>query len=232
MNVKIDKWWLGLNNQKKRPAWWDVIRKLKNGEVDDAAPKKEVVVSKFLIVGLGNMGEEYEGTRHNIGFKVLDKLAEKHHISLGRVQQRAIVGSGQIAGQGVLLAKPQTYMNRSGESVGALSRFFKIPSEHLIVVYDDLDLDLGTVRIRHKGGTGGHNGMKSLIEHLGRDFPRIRLGIGRPPGRMSAAAYVLQRFSKDDKPIVEMVIQEAVEAIETFLSSNLNNAMNQHNKKL
>ena len=131
---------------------------------------------RFLIVGLGNPGRRYQRSRHNIGFMVIDYLAESHSIPLSRVQEKAIVGDGYVAGQKVLLVKPQTFMNLSGESVGQLARFYRISPEHLLVVYDELDLPLGTIRLRQKGGAGGHNGMKSLIQHLGNEFPRLRLG--------------------------------------------------------
>jgi PTH1 family peptidyl-tRNA hydrolase len=187
---------------------------------------------RFLVVGLGNPGREHAGNRHNIGFMVLDRLAADHAISLGRVQNRSLVGTGKIAGRDLVLAKPQTYMNLSGEAVGALARYYKIPPPNILAVYDELDLPFGTLRLREKGGAGGHNGMRSLIRHLGEEFPRLRLGIGRPPGRMPPAAYVLQDFGREDAPIVEEMITTAVAAVETFLREGINLAMSRHNGPL
>jgi PTH1 family peptidyl-tRNA hydrolase len=184
---------------------------------------------RFLIVGLGNPGRQYRQNRHNIGFMVLDRLAAVHAVSLGRVQNHAIVGSGKIAGQDVILAKPQTYMNKSGESVGALARYYKIPPANVLVIYDELDLPFGTLRLREQGGAGGHNGMRSLIQHLGEGFPRLRLGIGRPPGQMPAAAHVLQDFGREDAPLVEEMLTAAVAAVETYLHDGINLAMSRHN---
>ena len=149
---------------------------------------------RYMIVGLGNPGREHSQNRHNIGFMTVDRLAEEHGIALGKVQSRAVIGSGRIAGRQVILAKPQTYMNRSGDAVGPLVAYYRVPPENVLVIYDELDLPLGALRLRPSGGSGGHNGMKSIINHLGQDFPRLRLGVGRPAGRMEAADYVLQDF--------------------------------------
>lgn len=184
---------------------------------------------RFLIAGLGNIGREHAQNRHNIGFMVLDRLATDYQISLGRVQNKALIGTGKIARRDVVLAKPQTYMNRSGEAVGALARYYKISPANVLAIYDELDLPFGTLRLREKGGAGGHNGMRSLIQHLGEDFPRLRLGIGRPPGRMPPAAYVLQDFGREDAPIVEEMIHAAVAAVETYLREGINLAMSRHN---
>ncbi len=187
---------------------------------------------KFLIVGLGNPGKEYRNNRHNVGFMVVDHLAERHGISLGKVQNRAIIGNGRIAGRAVILAKPQTYMNRSGDAVGPLARYYKIPPNNVLVIYDELDLPFGTIRLRAKGGAGGHNGMKSVIQHLGEQFPRLRLGIGRPPGRMPPAAYVLQDFGRDEVEWLPQILDEAVAAIETWLADGIELAMSRHNKNM
>ncbi|MCP4427622.1 MAG: aminoacyl-tRNA hydrolase [Chloroflexi bacterium] len=187
---------------------------------------------KFLIVGLGNAGRKYRANRHNIGFMVVDRLAEAHGIGLGRVQNKALVGDGRIHAHSVILAKPQTMMNLSGDAVGPIANYYKIPLESVLVIYDELDLPLGTVRLRQKGGAGGHNGMKSIIQHLGNDFPRMRLGIGRPSGRMPPAAYVLQDFGKDELPIVEEIIDEALKAIVTFLTDGIDLAMSRHNQNV
>ncbi|RMG89595.1 MAG: aminoacyl-tRNA hydrolase [Chloroflexi bacterium] len=187
---------------------------------------------KFLIVGLGNPGKEYRNNRHNVGFMVVDHLAQRHGISLGKVQNRAIIGNGRIAGRAVILAKPQTYMNRSGDAVGPLARYYKIPPNNVLVIYDELDLPFGTIRLRAKGGAGGHNGMKSVIQHLGEQFPRLRLGIGRPPGRMPPAAYVLQDFGRDEVEWLPQILDEAVAAIETWLADGIELAMSRHNKNM
>lgn len=187
---------------------------------------------KFLIVGLGNAGRKYQRNRHNIGFMIVDRLADLHGISVSRVQNKALVGNGRIAQQSVILAKPQTMMNLSGDAVGPIANYYNIAPANVLVIYDELDLPFGTIRLREKGGAGGHNGMKSIINHLGNDFPRLRLGIGRPPGRMPPAAYVLQDFSKDDAPVVVELIDTAVQAVTTFLTDGIDLAMSRHNKNI
>lgn len=185
--------------------------------------------SRALLVGLGNPGRQYRANRHNIGFMLMDLLAEKYNISLNRVQNKAIVGIGQIANRPVILAKPQTFMNLSGLAVGPLHKFYKIASTELLVSYDELDLPFGTLRLRAEGGPAGHNGMRSIIEQLGTNFPRLRLGIGRPAGQMPPAAYVLQDFGRDEQAIVNRLLTEGVKAIETFLESGITLAMSKHN---
>ena len=184
---------------------------------------------RFLIVGLGNPGRQYRGNRHNIGFMVVDRLAAANGIQSSKVQNKAIVGDGRIVGQRVILAKPQTYMNSSGDAIGPLANFYKIPPENIFVVYDEMDIPLGTIRLREKGGAGGHNGMKSIIQHIGQEFPRMRLGVGRPPGRMDPPAYLLQDFSNDQLPTVSDMIDEAIRAIETYLQEGIQMAMSKHN---
>lgn len=186
-------------------------------------------LQRFLLVGLGNPGRKYQGNRHNIGFMAVERLASKYQIAMNKVQQRAVVGDGRILGHSVLIARPQTYMNDSGTAVGPLADYYKIPPSHVLVVYDELDLPLGTIRLRPQGGAGGHNGMKSIIQHLGQEFPRLRLGIGRPPGRMPPAAYVLQDFGKDEAPLVAEVLDTAVAAMETYLEAGIDAAMTRHN---
>jgi peptidyl-tRNA hydrolase, PTH1 family len=189
-------------------------------------------MEKWLIVGLGNPGRQHRENRHNIGYVLLDRLAARHSISLSRVQQRAIVGDGRILSHPVILAKPQTYMNLSGDAVGPLANFYKIPPERLLVIYDELDLPFGTLRLREKGGAGGHNGMRSIINHIGQNFPRLRLGIGRPPGRMAPAAFVLQDFSAADQPLLAQILDEGLTAVETILREGINLAMSRHNGPL
>jgi PTH1 family peptidyl-tRNA hydrolase len=184
---------------------------------------------RALIVGLGNPGREYRYNRHNIGFMAVERLAAAYTIHMSRVQNRAIVGSGTVADRPVILARPQTYMNRSGDAVGSLANYYKLEPADILVIYDELDLPFGTLRLRKSGGPGGHNGMRSIIQHLGQGFPRLRLGIGRPPGRMPPAAYVLQDFNPADRPIVDDMLDEAVRAVETFLRQGIDLAMTRHN---
>jgi PTH1 family peptidyl-tRNA hydrolase len=187
----------------------------------------------YLIVGLGNPGPQYAANRHNVGFRCLDRLAGAHNLAFDKRQKRARVGLGTIYGRRIILAQPQTFMNESGRAVAPLARFYQVEMERLLVVYDDLDLSLGTVRLRPEGGTGGHKGMRSITEHLGsQSFSRLRLGIGRPPGRMDPAAYVLQDFSVEDQPLVEDMLERAVTAVETWLREGIEAAMSRHNRGL
>jgi PTH1 family peptidyl-tRNA hydrolase len=160
---------------------------------------------------------------------VADRLAARHDIELKRVQSKAIIGSGRIAGRPVIIAKPQTFMNLSGESVRSLLDYYRIPAERLLVIYDELDLPFGVIRLREKGGAGGHNGMRSIIQHVGSDFSRLRLGIGRPPGRMDPAAYVLQDFGGDELPVVSQMLSAAVEAVESFIADGIDITMSRFN---
>lgn len=184
----------------------------------------------FLIAGLGNPGREYEATRHNVGFMALDTIANLLDIQFSRMQAKAMIAKGQHAGKKVILAKPYTFMNLSGQAVGALTRFYKIPQENIVVVYDDADLDFETVRVRAKGGSAGQKGMKSVIQHLGtEDFARIRIGIDRPPGRMKTPDYVLQDFSNPQIEALPFVLERAANAALTFVAEGINAAMNKFN---
>ncbi len=194
-----------------------------------ARPTAGVTPARALVVGLGNPGRAYVGNRHNVGFMTVVALASAHGISLTRSRASTIYGDGQIVGVPVILAKPQTYMNLSGQAVAALIRFFRVPLDRLLVIYDELDLPFGTLRLRQHGGAGGHNGMRSIIQHLGNDFPRLRLGIGRPPGRLPPAAYVLQDFSREEREALDVVLAEAARAVESFLSVGIELAMTRHN---
>jgi PTH1 family peptidyl-tRNA hydrolase len=183
-----------------------------------------------LIVGLGNPGREYASNRHNIGFLTADRWAATHMISFNKVQHHAIIAPGRVDHRRVIAAKPQTYMNESGRAVGALLRFYKVPVERLLVIFDDLDLPLGTIRLRAEGGAGGHNGMRSIIQHLGgNQFARLRIGIGRPPGRMDPAAFVLQDFSHAETAELDGLLDRAVHAIDVFTKEGITTAMNQFN---
>ena len=184
----------------------------------------------FLIVGLGNPGREYKDSRHNVGFMLIDRLSVRLNARMSRVQAKALVGSVNYENHKIILAKPQTYMNLSGQSIQGLARFYKLPLENMIVAHDDLDLPFGTIRIRPGGGPGGQKGVASAIERLGtKDFRRLRIGIGRPPGRMDPAAYVLQDFPKADQTILSEILDHAANAVLTFIVEGLNAAMNKFN---
>jgi peptidyl-tRNA hydrolase, PTH1 family len=191
----------------------------------------------FLIIGLGNPGREYRETRHNVGFMLLDRLAVKLNARFTRLQSKALVASAIFVPNRVdasdckiILAKPQTFMNLSGQSVLGLIHFYKLPLTNLLVAHDDLDLPPGTIRIRPDGGSAGQKGMTSILERLGTDdFARLRLGIGRPPGQMQAPDYVLQDFSNADLTIISETLNRAVEAVLTFITEGLDAAMNKYN---
>lgn len=187
----------------------------------------------FIIAGLGNPTLRYEGTRHNVGFEVIDTLADKYNIAVETRKSRALIGKGIIAGQKVILVKPQTYMNLSGESIGALADYYKIDEEkELLVIYDDVSLDVGQLRIRRKGSAGGHNGIKNIIAHLGTDvFPRIKVGVGEKPKGYDLADYVLGHFSGEDREIMQESYRKAADAVEMILEGDLSGAMNTYNKK-
>ena len=183
-----------------------------------------------LIVGLGNPGLAYRHNRHNIGFMVADVLAQKLEIPLKRVKFKAQIGNGKVEGIPVIIAKPLTYMNNSGEAVAPLVHYFKVPLERMLVIHDDMDLPLGTLRMRPSGGSAGHNGMLSIFDKLGTNaIPRLRVGIGRPPGRMDPADYVLQDFPKSEEELLNMVIAQACEAVLAFITTGLDKAMNTYN---
>ncbi len=188
------------------------------------------MIERSLIVGLGNPTRAYRNTRHNIGFRCVDVLAEQHGLTFAKKQAKATITLGAIDGHAVVLAKPQTFMNLSGESVGKLADYYRIPPARILAIFDDMDIPLGTLRIRNGGGTGGHNGMKSITQRLGtQDFPRIRFGIGRPPGRMDPAAYVLRPFQENEAILVVETVDRVVRAVQTWLAEGIETAMNQHN---
>jgi PTH1 family peptidyl-tRNA hydrolase len=184
----------------------------------------------FLLIGLGNPGREYKDTRHNFGFMLIDRIAVRLNARGMKVQSKAIVMTSAYEDRKLILAKPQTFMNLSGHSVQGLAHFYKVPYTNMMVLSDDLDIPFGTIRIRASGGPGGQRGMASIIEKLGtKDFPRLRLGIGRPPGRMDPAAYVLQSFSKDEMQTLSEVLDHGAEAVFAFVTHGLNKAMNEFN---
>lgn len=185
----------------------------------------------FLIAGLGNPGKDYENTRHNVGFDVIEKLAEEHSISVTERAHKAILGKGYINGQKVILAKPQTYMNLSGDSLRAICDYYKLdPAEELIVISDDIELDVGRIRIRKKGSAGGHNGLKSIIAQCGTsDFKRVRVGVGKKPQGYDLADWVLGHFSKDDRKLLEDAYKDAAKAVELIVADQIDKAMNDFN---
>ncbi|MGA4722406.1 aminoacyl-tRNA hydrolase [Fictibacillus nanhaiensis] len=183
-----------------------------------------------LFIGLGNPGSRFDGTRHNIGFEVIDTLSDSLNIPLQQTKFKGIYGTGIINGEKVFLLKPLTYMNLSGECIGPFMDYFQIPLEDMIVVYDDLDTIPGKLRLRTKGSAGGHNGIKSMIAHLGtQEFKRIRFGIGRPTNQQPVPDFVLNRFSKEESVDIEHGIDRSVKACEAFLETPFDKVMNKFN---
>lgn len=187
----------------------------------------------YIIVGLGNPTRQYEGTKHNVGFDTIDFLVDEYRVPSSGVKHKAMYGKGVIAGQKVILAKPLTYMNLSGESVAELVNYYKIdPEEELVVIYDDINLAPGYIRVRKKGSAGGHNGIKNIIAQLGSDkFKRIRVGVGEKPKNWDLADYVLSPFSKEERTQVDEAIRHAADALEMILQDDIDGAMNKYNKK-
>ncbi len=185
----------------------------------------------FLIVGLGNPGREYRNNRHNIGFMVLDQLAGKMDTSFSKMKMNALMTAVRYKGHRIILLKPQTFMNLSGKAAASFIRFYKLPLENLLVVYDDVDLPFQTLRMRPNGGDAGQKGVRSIIKELGtKDFPRLRIGINRPPGRMSVSSYVLLNFSDQEVETLPFVLDQAADAILTFVELGLNQAMTTYNQ--
>jgi PTH1 family peptidyl-tRNA hydrolase len=188
-------------------------------------------VAKNLIVGLGNPGRHYRGNRHNAGYMLIDYLLDAHGASLNKSVSEALVAIVELEHRSVILAKPQTYVNESGRSVASLLRAFDVELTDLLVAFDELDLELGILRMRPSGGSSGHRGMRSIINHLGtQDFPRLRIGIGRPPGRRLAADHVLSNFSKNEKQIVAEVLERAVSCVQQYLEGDIQIAMTACNR--
>ncbi len=188
----------------------------------------------FIIAGLGNPKKEYDNTRHNIGFQLVDYLADKYHISVMDVKHKALVGKGMINGHKVILVKPITFMNLSGESIKPIADYYKIDlSTELIIVSDDISLPLGQIRIRKRGSAGGHNGLKNIIQQLGsEEFQRIRIGVGEKPKGYDLADYVLGHFSKEEQPFMKEGIEKAINAAEMMLDGEIDRAMNEFNRKV
>ncbi len=187
-------------------------------------------MKRFLILGLGNPGIPYARHRHNVGFMVLDELARRHQVAFTRGRGKALHADFRLHDAQILLAKPQTFMNQSGEALQHLMHYYRLPLEQAIVVFDDLDLPTAALRMRPHGGSAGHKGMQSIIDRLGsHSVPRLRLGIDRPPGRMDPAAYVLQPFTNEQQQLIDDALPLAADAIETFVRSGIDSAMSAFN---
>ena len=187
----------------------------------------------YIIAGLGNPSKEYKNTRHNIGFDVIDVIADKNKIDVSTIKHKALIGKGMIGSEKVILVKPQTYMNLSGESLIDVCQYYKIDVEsELIVIYDDIALDVGAIRVRKNGSAGGHNGMKSIIQHLSTEnFMRIRMGVGEKPKVYDLADYVLGHFTGQERELMDKGAIDAVNAVEIILSEGIDKAMNMYNRK-
>lgn len=186
----------------------------------------------IVIAGLGNPGSKYSGTRHNVGFDVVDRLAQENNIRVNRLRFKALTGEGFIGTEKVLLVKPSTYMNNSGESIREIMDFYKLEPENLLVVVDDIDIEFATIKLKKKGSAGSHNGLKSIIYHIQKDnFPRLKVGIGKKPPYYDLADFVLSKFSSDERKLVDQAIRKASEAAEEFVKSGIDKAMNEFNSR-
>ena len=204
---------------------WDVFKKIESG---NSSSKGKI---EYIIAGLGNFGLEYSGTRHNAGFMAIDKLVQKNGFDMNKVSFKSKTGETVIAGKRCLILKPTTYMNNSGEAVYEAMSFYKIPIENVIIVYDDISLEPGKLRIRRKGSDGGHNGIKSIIALTGGDtFPRIKIGVGKKPNpKYNLADWVLSKFSENDKKALEPALEKAVDSLSLIVEGNIDKAMNLYN---
>lgn len=188
--------------------------------------------SMLLIAGLGNPGRRYRDNRHNVGFMFVDRLADELGTGFRRMQMKALTADARLEGRRLLLAKPQTWMNRAGESVAPLARYYKVPHENVLIVYDDLDLPQGAIRLRPSGGSGGHRGLESILQQLGEtDLPRLRIGIGRPPGEMDPADYVLQDFRENEWETMRIALREAEECVRNLILHGIDKAMTDCNRE-
>jgi PTH1 family peptidyl-tRNA hydrolase len=186
----------------------------------------------LFVVGLGNPGRQYEGTRHNVGYEVVDKLAGRHGFPAERSFKGALISRGHIGAEEVLIVKPMTYMNLSGDAVGAIVRYYKTEQSEVIVVHDDLDFDVGEVRIKSGGGHGGHKGLHSIMSHVGREFVRVRVGIGKPCGTTDGSEWVLSRFGNASRPAIDDAIGRAADAVQAVICEGIRKAMNTFNRRL
>mgnify|MGYP001073566147 CR=1 FL=1 len=186
----------------------------------------------FAIIGLGNPGMQYAATRHNVGFEVIERFAYENSIDINKKKHKALIGEGLVGGKKVILAKPQTYMNLSGQSVIEIMNWYKVERSHIIIIYDDISLPIGNIRIRTKGSAGGHNGIKSIITHLNSDeFLRVKVGVGEKPPGWDLADYVLSRFAKNEIGEIVECVKMASEATDAILKEGINKAMNKYNQK-
>lgn len=211
-------------------ALWQEAQPKETGPAGDATVEQETDIMQ-IVAGLGNPGSKYENTRHNAGWQAIDYLADKYGVTVDRLNFSAMTNTVMIGGEKCLLMKPTTFMNNSGEAVGAAARFFKVPPEKVIILSDDINLEPGKLRIRRKGSAGGHNGLKSIIAHLGSDqFPRIRIGVGeRANENMDLADFVLATFSKEDQKKMKEAYEQAADAVELIIKDNIQEAMNRYN---
>ncbi|CAN7067990.1 hypothetical protein IGI04_041349 [Brassica rapa subsp. trilocularis] len=191
----------------------------------------KVEYTPWLIVGLGNPGNKYQGTRHNVGFEMIDKLARKEGVLMNTIQSKALIGIGAIEEVPILLAKPQTYMNFSGESVGSLAAHYQVPLRHILLIYDEMALPNGVLRLQPKGGQGYHNGVKSVMGNLDgrRNFPRLSIGIGHPPGNMDMKAFLLQKFSPSERKQIDEALEQGSEAVKTLVLSGFSGGISRFN---
>ncbi|HBY07035.1 MAG TPA: aminoacyl-tRNA hydrolase [Chloroflexi bacterium] len=208
-----------------------IVHTPEQSEAADNADSAASESQPYLIVGLGNPGKDYRDTRHNIGFMLVDRLAERLNLSFTRTQFKALITDGRSQNQRIYLAKPQTFMNASGQAVGALVKFYKIPLKNLLIAYDDVDLPFDTIRMKPSGGSAGHKGMTSIIQQLGTpDFPRLRLGVGRSFGSRQAADYVLKPFSKEESEFLTSYLDRAADAALAYLREGIQQAMTEYNR--
>lgn len=184
----------------------------------------------YIIVGLGNPGDKYEKTRHNVGFNVIDLLAKEYSIDVSKIKHKALIGEGRVGTEKVILVKPMTYMNLSGESVADICNYYNIDLENLIVIYDDIDLDVGKIRIRKKGSGGTHNGMRSILKCLGtNEFPRVRVGVSKPRPGQDLADFVLSRFRKEESSDIQDGLEKAAKSVDCIIRENIDLSMNKYN---
>ena len=216
---------INVSNMSFKDIWADKLSALFG--------RKEEIIPMYLIVGLGNPGKQYDMTRHNIGFHTIDYIADKYGAKLTKLKFKAVYGEATISGEKVYLVKPQTYMNLSGDSVGEMAQFYKIPPENIIVINDDISLDVGIIRVRPKGSAGGHNGLKSIIYRLNSDtFPRVKMGVGAPKHEdYDLADFVLGRFTKEEIHVMEDAIVKAEKAVAEIIKNGVQSAMNKYNGK-
>ncbi len=211
----------------------DIIGQIKSALFGRNEKNKEEIIPMYIVAGLGNPGKQYDMTRHNIGFHTIDYIAEKYGAKLNKLKFKAVYGETVIGGEKVYLVKPQTFMNLSGDSIIEMAKFYKVSSENIIIINDDISLDTGRIRVRGKGSAGGHNGLKSIIYRLGSDkFPRVKMGVGAPKHEdYDLADFVLGRFTKDEIPVMEEAIKKAETAVFEIIKNGVESAMNKCNSK-